>query len=57
MLSSMDTVTAGVWEQVTALVSLGALVTVVVTLRLAVADKVLDEGLAYLLVSLTCPLI
>ena len=57
MLSSMDTVTAGVWEQVTALASLGALVTVVVTLRLAVADKVLDEGLAYLLVSLTCPLI
>ena len=53
----MDTVTAGVWEQVTALASLGALVTVVVTLRLAVADKVLDEGLAYLLVSLTCPLI
>ena len=57
MFSSMDTVTAGVWEQVTALAGLGALVTVVVTLRLAVADKVLDEGLAYLLVSLTCPLL
>ena len=55
MLSPPDAVTARAREEVTALARLHTLVTVVSTLRAAIADQVLDQGL--LLVQLTYPLI
>ena len=45
MLSPPDTVTARAWEQVTALAFLLTLVTVVITLGVAITDQVLDERL------------